>query len=101
MEDPHGVRAAGVAHDNAVPEDLRRNAGRLNAVRAGRIPGPRDPGARRNRIDGRVLAAVLRAAVEDVAHGDVDVGAERAWLAVQEVVHHPEVLRSTRAAAGA
>src|SRR6266480_357548 len=65
MEDPHGVRAARGAHDDAVPENLRRNAGRLDAVRTGGIPGPGDPGPRRDRVDGRVLAAVLRAAEED------------------------------------
>src|SRR5438034_11367305 len=97
MEDPHGVSAARGAHDDAVPEDLRRNAGRLDAVRAGGIPGPGDPGARRDRVDGWVLAAVLRAAEEDVTHGHVGVRAERARLAEDEVVHDHEVLRPARA----
>src|SRR5881396_3888180 len=96
MEDPHRVNAACGAHDDAVPEDLRRNAGRLDAVRAGGIPGPGDPGARRDRVDRRVLAPVLHAAEEIVAHGNVNVRAERAWLAEDEVVHDHEVLGPAR-----
>src|SRR6185436_18184980 len=96
IEDPHGVRAAGGAHDDAVPEDLRGDAGRPNAVRARRAPGPRDPGARRDRVHRRILTAVVPAAEEIISHSDLHVRAEWAGLAIDEVVHRHEVLRPAR-----
>src|SRR5438093_7717279 len=57
--------------DHAVPEDLRGQAGRLDAVRPGGIPGPRDAAARRYRVHGGVLAAVAGTAEEVISHRDL------------------------------
>src|SRR5207247_5025903 len=67
----HRIRLVGPAHDDAVPEDLRGHAGRLDGVRARGVPGPRDALARRDRVHGGVLAAVVRTPEEDVPHRDL------------------------------
>src|SRR5207244_7968169 len=67
----HRIGVVGCVHDHAVPEDVRDLAGRLNAVRARRVPGPRDGAARRDGVHRRVLASVVSAAKENVAHHDL------------------------------
>src|SRR5438046_7803915 len=66
----HRVGGVGPDQDHAVPEDLWRQPGRLDAVRAP-VPGPRDGRARHDRVHGGVLASVVGTAEEDVSHRDL------------------------------
>src|SRR5258705_4615119 len=67
----HRVAVVGPGHYHAVPEDIPRQAGRLDAVRARGIPGPRDALARRDRVHGGVRAAVVDTPEEDIPHRDL------------------------------
>src|SRR6266508_4121864 len=62
----HRIAVVGAGHYDAVPEDLRRQTRRLDRVRARGVPGPRDALARRDRVHGRVRAAVVGTAEEDI-----------------------------------
>src|SRR5438876_884951 len=66
----HRIGVVRPDQDHAVPEDLRGQAGRLDAVRPP-VPGPRDARARRYRVHGGVLAPVASAPEEGVSHRDL------------------------------
>src|SRR5438034_4070236 len=62
----HRISAVRPDQDHAVPEDLRGQAGRLDAVRPP-VPGPRDARARNDRVDGGVLGSVAGTAEENIS----------------------------------
>src|SRR6184192_4362198 len=69
----HGIGLVRPGQDHAVPEDLRGQAGRLDAVRAP-VPGPRDARARHYRVHGGVLGSVVGTAEENISHRDLADG---------------------------
>src|SRR4029077_15346352 len=66
----HRIGVVGPRHHHAVPEDVR-DAGRLDAVRARGVPGPRDAFASGDGVHGGVLASVVDTPEEDIPHRDI------------------------------